>query len=183
MFRNKLNQLKGDQSIMENNTNVNELAVAGLQQEVMMVSPDGKSMVVRDENGKFKRKAIFQAYSSVQAETREQKLALFNLLESDDIALPMGDNVGKQIKIADVIHNPYDAVDEDTGELTNGVLTYLIEADGTAYVTSSKSVYYTLQNAFKAFGAPHYNEGEELNVEIVKKKGREFQYVDVKILG
>ena len=95
----------------------------------------------------------------------------------------MGDNVGKQIKIADVIHNPYDAVDEETGELTNGVLTYLIETDGTAYVTSSKSVYYTLQNAFKAFGAPHYKDGEELTVEIVKKKGQQFQYVDVKILG
>lgn len=168
---------------MENNTQTNELAVAGLQQEIALVSPDGKSMIVMDENGKFKRKAIFQPFSSVVAETREQKLALFNLLESDDIAKPLGDNVGTKIKIVDVVHTPYDAVDEDTGELTNGVLTYLIEGDGTAYVTSSKSVYYTLQNAFKAFGFPHYNEGDELTVEVVKKDGRQFKYVDVKILG
>lgn len=162
----------------------NELTVsAGLQQEIMTISPDGKSMIVKDENGKFKRKAIFQDFSSVQAETREQKLALFNLLESDDLALPMNSNVGTKIKIVDVIHRSYDAVDEETGELTNGVLTYLIERDGKAFVTSSKSVYYTLQNAFKAFGYPHFAEGEELEVEIVKKKGQQFQYVDVKILG
>lgn len=157
--------------------------VALQQKEIMSISPDGNSMIVRDVDGKFKREAIFKYWASVEATTREQELALFNLLNSDDLAQPMKDKVGAQIKIADVIFNPYDRVDEETGELQSGVLTYLIEKDGTAYVTSSKSVYYSLQNAFKAFGKPHYDEGKELNVEIVLKKGQQFKYVDVKIIG
>jgi len=165
---------------MENTTN--ELAVT-MTEEVMTVSPDGKSMIVRDAEGKFKRKAIFKQWMSFTPETREQKLHVFNLLNSDEMAHPMKDKVGTQIKIADVIFNPYDRVDEETGEMQNGILTYLIQPDGEAFVTSSKSVYYSLENAFKAFGTPHYGEGEELTVEVVLKKGLQFKYVDVKIIG
>lgn len=170
---------------MENQTvETNEIVVSEFkQEEIMMVSPDGKSMVVKDADGKFKRKAIFKYWASVDPQTREEKIALLNLLDSDEIAHPMKDNVGKIVNMVDVIFNPFNRVNEETGKFEEGVLTYLIESDGKAYVTSSKSVYYTLQNAFKAFGEPHYSNEEALQLEIVLKKGTQFKYVDVKVIG
>jgi hypothetical protein len=139
--------------------------------------------IIQSTDGKFIRKAIYQPFSSVEAVTREQKINLMNLLDSDDVALPMGEHIGAELKIVDVIFNPYDKVDEETGEIEHGVLTYVIDPNGTAYVTSSKSVYFTLKKVFQVFGEPHYNEEEAIAVKIVKKKGQTHQYTDLKIIG
>jgi hypothetical protein len=140
-------------------------------------------VIVQGLDGKFVRKAVYQPFSSVEAVTREQKINLMNLLDSDDIALPMGEHVNAEFKVSDVIFQPYDKVDEKTGEIEHGVLTYVITPSRTAYVTSSKSVYFTLKKVFQVFGEPHYNEEEAIAVKIVKKKGQEHQYTDLQILG
>ena len=114
--------------------------------------------IKQNAEGKFERKAIYQAFMSVRAETRAQKIALLQLLESDTVAKPLNDCVGNKITIADVIISPYDKVNEDTGEMEYGALTYMIDTNGEAYVTSSKSVYYTMLNIFKVFGVPHCEE-------------------------
>lgn len=144
---------------------------------------NGGYELVQTADGKFRRKAVYKAFTSVRPETREQKIAMMNLLDSDDVALPMNDYVGAQLKIADVITKPYDSVDEETGEITSGVLSYLITPEGVAYVTSSKSVYFTLQTVFSVFGEPHYGEGEEIVVQIVKKQGQQYKYTDIKVVG
>lgn len=149
----------------------------------LIASNQPNHQVVQTTDGKFKRVAVYNAFTSVKPETREQKIAMMNLLDSDDVALPMNDSIGAEIKIADVITKPYDSVDEETGEITSGVLTYLITPEGVAYVTSSKSVYFTLQTIFSVFGEPHYNEGEEIVVKIVKKQGQQFKYTDIKVVG
>lgn len=149
----------------------------------LQVNNQVATQIIQGEDGKFKRVANYEAFTSVKPETREQKIAMMNLLDSDDVALPMNDYTGAQLKVADVITKPYNSVDEETGEITNGVLTYLITPDQIAYVTSSKSVYFTLQTAFTVFGKPHYSEGEELVVEIVKKQGQKFKYTDIKVVG
>ena len=139
--------------------------------------------IKQNAEGKFERKAIYQPFMSVTPETRAQKIALLQLLESDTVAKPLNDCVGSKITIADVIINPYDKVNEDTGEMEYGVLTYMIDTNGEAYVTSSKSVYYTLQNIFKVFGLPHWEEDEAVTVLVVKKKGLQFNYTDINVIG
>ena len=139
--------------------------------------------IKQSAEGKFERKAIYQPFMSVTPETRAQKIALLQLLESDTVAKPLNDCVGSKITIADVIINPYDKVNEDTGEMEYGVLTYMIDTNGEAYVTSSKSVYYTLQNIFKVFGLPHWEEDEAVTVQVVKKKGLQFNYTDINVIG
>lgn len=141
------------------------------------------AIIVQDANGKFKRVAEYKAFSSVKPETKEQKIAYFNLLKNDDSAFPMKDNKGAVIEIADVIFNPYESVNEDTGEIENGVVSYVIDQEGRAFVTSSKSVYFTLVNIMKAFGRPHYNAEEAVKVEIVEKKGTQFKYIDLTLIG
>ena len=108
---------------------------------------------------------------------------MLQLLESYMVAKPLNDCIGNKITIADVIINPYDSVNEDTGEMQYGVLTYMIDTNGEAYVTSSKSVYYTLQNVFKVFGTPHWEEEEAVTVQVVKKKGLQFNYTDINVIG
>ena len=139
--------------------------------------------IKKNSEGKFERKAIYQAFMSVRAETRAQKIALLQLLESDTVAKPLNDCVGNKITIADVIISPYDKVNEDTGEMEYGALTYMIDTNGEAYVTSSKSVYYTMLNIFKVFGVPHWEEDEAVIVQVVKKKGLQFNYTDINVIG
>ena len=139
--------------------------------------------IKKNAEGKFERKAIYQAFMSVRAETRAQKIALLQLLESDTVAKPLNDCVGNKITIADVIISPYDKVNEDTGEMEYGALTYMIDTNGEAYVTSSKSVYYTMLNIFKVFGVPHWEEEEAVTVQVVKKKGLQFNYTDINVIG
>ena len=152
--------------------------------EMTIQTEEGKGYAItQNAKGKFERKAIYQPFMSVTPETRAQKIALLQLLESDTVAKPLNDCVGNKITIADVIINPYDKVNEDTGEMEYGVLTYMIDTNGEAYVTSSKSVYYTLQNVFKVFGLPHWEEDEAVTVQVVKKKGLQFNYTDINVIG
>ena len=139
--------------------------------------------IKQNAEGKFERKAIYQPFMSVTPETRAQKIALLQLLESDTVAKPLNDCVGNKITIADVIISPYDKVNEDTGEMEYGALTYMIDTNGEAYVTSSKSVYYTMLNIFKVFGVPHWEEDEAVTVQVVKKKGLQFNYTDINVIG
>ena len=154
-----------------------------MSNEIMNTNNQENYAVTKDEKGKFQRKAIYTPFSSVKAETREQKIAMVNLLSDDSEAQPLKEHIGHQIEIADVIFQPYDKVNEDNGEIEYGVVTYLIDQDGIAFVTSSKSVYHTLKKFFVVFGEPHYNKDEALIVQIVQKDGRQFKYVDLKLIG
>jgi len=150
--------------------------------EQNQVAKQEAGTVIQQVDGKFIRKAVYQAFSSVNPTTREEKINLFNLLEGEG-ALAMNDHVGEKFNLVDVVTNPYDRVDEETGELEYGALTYLFTDDGKVYVTSSKSVYHTIQNLMKVFGEPHYNEEEAPILQIVKRQGQTHKYVDVKVIG
>jgi hypothetical protein len=152
--------------------------------EIMQSTIKENYEVTQNEEGKFVRKAVYNAYSSITPETKAEKIAMMNLLSGDDEkSSPLGDHIGAQIQVADVIFNPYDKINEDTGESEYGVLTYLITPDNTVYVTSSKSVYFSLKRIFQVFGEPHYEADDIITVQVVKKKGQNFQYTDIKLVG
>jgi hypothetical protein len=154
-----------------------------MSNEIMQVSVKENYQVSQNAEGKFVRKATYQAFSSVTPETKEQKIAMMNLLSGDDEkTMPLGENIGKIFELADVILNPYDKVNEETGEMEYGVLSYLITQDGLVYVTSSKSVYFSLKRIFQVFGEPHYEAGE-ISLKAVKKQGQQFKYTDIQIVG
>jgi hypothetical protein len=155
-----------------------------MSNEIMQTTVKENYEVQKDESGKFKRKAVYAAFSSIVPETKEQKIAMMNLLNGDeDTTSPLGEHIGQQIQIADVIFNPYDKVNEDTGEMEYGVLSYLITPENQVFVTSSKSVYFSLKRIFQVFGEPHYSEDEVLTIKIVKKQGQNFKYTDIQIVG
>jgi hypothetical protein len=152
--------------------------------EIMTSNNQGNYEITKNEEGKFVRKAKYEAYSSVVAATKKEKIALLNLLEgSDENTNGLKDHVGKQIEVQNVIFRPYDKVNEDTGAMEYGVLTYLLTPDGIPYVTSSKSAYFTMKRIFEVFGSPDQEDWENIVVKIVKKKGLQHEYVDVVMVG
>lgn len=155
------------------------------ENSLQVVQGNGNQYVVtKGTDGKFTRKTVYQALSTVKSETKEDKIFLVNLLNGDEeLSLQMKQHVGEKINLVDVIFKPYDSLDEETGELSNGVLTYLFDESGKIYVTSSKSVYHTLNNVFLVFGTPRKPDYLGLEIQIVEKKGLQYNYIDVKVVG
>jgi hypothetical protein len=155
-----------------------------LTNEIMASNIKETYEITKNVEGKFQRKAVYQTFSSITPETKEQKIAMMNLLSGDsDKSQPLGEHIGKQFEIADVIFTPYDKVNEDTGEMEYGILSYLITPEEVVYVTSSKSVYFSLKKIFQVFGEPHYSGDEVITVKAVKKQGQSFKYTDIQIVG
>ena len=166
-------------------TNKNEVATQQNENTLVELVEETKDFnVYKNAEGKFVRKAKFEDYSSVQPKTREEKIWLMNLIENEDEAgFGMKESVGQEIEVQDIIFRKYDKVDEDTGELVYGVLTYLITPERHAYVTSSKSVYFTVQNIMKMFGRPDEPEWENIKIKIGKEKATNGDMIKVKMIG
>jgi hypothetical protein len=169
------------------NENMQEMNFAGEQEqknEVMQVNKRESYEVSQTADGKYVRKAVYTPFTSVHPETREQKIKMLALLNGDDEnTQALGEHIGAHIDVADVIFNPYDKINEDTGEIEFGVLTYLITPEGVVYVTSSKSVYFSMKRVFQVFGEPHWEGEDVITVKVVKKPGQNFKYTDIQIVG
>lgn len=136
------------------------------------------------ETKKYSRKAKFKDYSSVKAETKQEKIWLMNLIENDEeTGNALSDHVKKEIEVADVITRRYDKVNEDTGELEYGVLTYLLTPEKEAFVTSSKSVYFSVQRIFDLFGKPDEEGWENVKVKVGSEKGQNGTMIKIKLIG
>jgi hypothetical protein len=163
-------------------TNQNEIANVEVQAELVVRENDRYS-VIQDAEGKFKRKAKYNHFSSVKAETRQEKIWMMNLLEgSEESGQGLKDHVGKHIEVADIITRPYDRINEDTGVEEYGVLTYLITPDKTAYVTSSKSVYFTIIHIMELFGQPGTDEWENITIKVLTEKGTNGNIIKIKLV-
>lgn len=107
-----------------------------------------------------------KAFCSVKAETRAEKIKLFNALKECDFKL--NDVVGQKIDIKDVFYQEYEKEDKETGEVRLGHRTILFAEDGKTYVTASNYLYNTLRQILNVFGAPN-TWSEPLKVEVAKQ--------------
>jgi uncharacterized protein (UPF0297 family) len=165
------------------NSNVNEVAVNEGTNVIEVVQENEKYTVVK-QDGKYKRVAKYEDYSSVKTETKEEKIWLFNLLEgAEDTGNGLKEHVGKILEVENVITRTYDSLDEETGNTTNGVLTYLLTPDKVAYVTSSKSVYFSIIKLMDLFGKPGSADWENLKLKVVKEKGQNGDMIKIKMVG
>jgi hypothetical protein len=141
-------------------------------------------VILKDENGKFTRKAKFNDYSSIVAENRADKMWLLNLLEgAEGSGNGLKEHVGKQIEVANVITRKYDKINEETGQTEYGVLTYLLTPDKVAYVTSSKSVYFSITRMMELFGKPTDADWENIIVQVGKVKMTNGDSITIKMVG
>jgi hypothetical protein len=169
---------------MTNELQVNEIVETQNQVAEVVQSENEEFAIVKDADGKFKRKAKFKNYSSIVAETRQDKMWLLNLLEgNEDSGNGLKDHVGKQIEVHDIITRQYDRINEETGATEYGVLTYLITKDKIAYVTSSKTVYFSVMRTLDLFGYPNTPEWEPITFKVGKQKGQNGDIIKVQMVG
>jgi|SRR6185312_3419427 len=134
-----------------------------------VVEENEEFVVFKMPNGKFVRKAKYKNFSSFVAETREEKIWLLNLVDSDEndgIGKSLKKHVGEEITVQDVITRPYDKIDEDTGQLEYGVITYFITPEKDVYVTSSKSPYFSIWNIMDMFGKAGTPEWQNIVLKV-----------------
>jgi hypothetical protein len=161
-----------------------ELVEVQNQELEVVQSENADYAIVKDAEGKFKRKAKFKSYSSVKVETRQEKMWLLNLLEgSEETGNGLKDHVGKQIVVQDIITRQYDRINEDTGATEYGVLTYLITKDKIAYVTSSKTVYFSVMRTLDLFGYPDEAGWEPITFKVGKQRGTNGDIIKVQMVG
>lgn len=159
--------------------------VAKVENNVQVIQRETEDYVVyKDEKGKFVRKAKFNDYSSIEPKTREEKMWLLNLLEGDEESgNGLKSHVGKVIEVENVITRTYDRINENTGQQEYGVLTYLITPDKIAYVTSSKTVYFTITRIMDLFGKPNTPEWENIKIQVGKEKAQNGDLIKIKMVG
>lgn len=93
-----------------------------------------------------------KSYCSIVPNSEEEKIKLFNALESCDAKL--NDEVGQIIKVKDVYVNEYPKTDKNTGETRIGHRTILFDEDGKTHVTASNYFYISLMKLLTVWGEP-----------------------------
>jgi hypothetical protein len=167
-----------------NQTTQNEITTTENTPTQVTISETDKYMVIKQADGTFKRKAKFADYSSIVATDRAEKIWLMNLLDGDaESGNPLKQHIGKQIEIENVITRKYDKINEETGELEYGVLTYLITPEKVPYATSSKSVYFSITRMMDLFGTPDSEEWENITVKVSSSKGANGDIINIKMVG
>src|SRR5699024_5184237 len=97
-----------------------------VMQEVIQTNKDYD--IVYTE-GTFKRKMKYRNYQSFTPTTKEEKIQLFNMFNDSEgeTATPLRNIVNKKITIQNLIFRTYDRVNEESGEIEYGVLTYIMD--------------------------------------------------------
>lgn len=152
----------------------------------VVVRENEDMVVVQKADGKFVRQAKYKDFHSFVPQTTEEKIELFNIMNAGEEESDNGlsSNVGKKITIRDIVQTAYDKVNEDTGELEHGVVTYLFTPENEVFVTSSKSVHFTLSNLFKVFGNPADKENYvPIIVEVTSTRRENGKQINVKLVG
>jgi uncharacterized protein YkvS len=169
---------------MTNELQANEIVEVQNQVTEIVKSENEDYVIIQGADGKFSRKAKFKEFNSIKLETRADRIWYMNLLEGGEgTGNGLKEHVGQIIEVQDVITRRYDKINEDTGATEYGVLTYLIAPDKQVFVTSSKTVYFTIMRAFEGFGYPGTPEWENLRLKVGKQKGTNGDIIKVQLVG
>lgn len=111
-------------------------------------------MIVKLPNGKFEKRMKYHELMTFKPETEEEEIELYKVLNEDDVenVIPMKNAIGTEIVVKEIITRPYESFDEETGDVTFGVNTFIKDDHGNYLVTSSKAVYFNLIKMYQTFG-------------------------------
>lgn len=173
----------------------NKIAIVGKQEKLDVtnyevgdiVKETERDMIVVEmkENKKvFKRKVKIQKFWTEVPTDEDRLVKLYQVFNSDSEATPFKDAKGMQLEVKNYFINPFEKVDEETGEFITGATLTIESEDGRFYVTSSKGAIFDLQNIVATFGVPNTENASRFVIEINTKKsqyGRDQQ--TIKLIG
>lgn len=154
-------------------------------QGAVTVSENDRFAVKKGQDGKFFREMKYSNYTSVQPDSEEKQIKLFNILhadESEQEGRGMKDHKGAVLEVHHVITRAYDSIDEQTGEQRFGALTYIFTDQDldTYFITSSKAVYNSINEMMSAFGYPDQEGYKPFKVQVYGKKGQRGEQILIK---
>lgn len=122
--------------------------------------------VKRDGIAEITEQAGF--YTSLQLTSRADKMKMLKAINN---STPLLDQVGKQIKIVDVVLQSVEIANDQTGLIENTTRITLIDDDGHAFHATSKGIAQALRQTFAVLGSPREWE-EPLEVGVKEDRGR-----------
>lgn len=90
-------------------------------------------------------------YSSIQGDSIEDRLAVYTAISN---AEKLADHVNEVINVKDVILQPVEMLDRETGEMRGAVRTILIADDGQAYAATSSGIETSMKSILTIVGEP-----------------------------
>lgn len=164
--------------------NVNEQTGEILTQEVL-VNETEDYRIVKLPNGKFRKDMKYKNFHSRIAETQDEQAELYKVFNENnpELVTQLKNMINREITIAHFFTTSYEAFDEETGNVNSGVVTTIQDISGDYYVTSSKSVYYTIFNIMETFGYPNSKDYEPVKVKVTGTQQKRGVQIDLQLVG
>ena len=116
-------------------------------------------------------------FTSMVAETAEEKAKLFNAMNNPDERL--ADCINKRIKAKDLYIEVVNCTNEETGEVTACPRIVIIDENGKSYQAVSIGIYSALKKVIQVYGAPTWETPVTLEVRQITKGNRKMLTLNV----
>lgn len=126
--------------------------------------------VATQQEKSFMQQQDLGSFYSLSAETRAEKVKLYNAITNPEERL--GDHINTAINVKDVLIEVIELVQEETGELQPVPRTILIAEDGTTYVAVSIGIFQAVKRVINLFGEPTWKEPVEMKIKQITKGDR-----------
>ena len=107
--------------------------------------------------------------STVDLSTFEGKVKNLNAIQN---ARSANDYIGKTLNVTDVIFQQAQFVDEETGEISDGVRTILLLDDDTAVAFASDVIVRSIKTIIATFGSPENWPHHTLPLKVEQRQGK-----------
>lgn len=106
-------------------------------------------------------------YSSISNQDQEAALEIYSAVSS---AQSLSDHLNEVIDVANIVLQPVEITDNQTGEIRQMIRSILITDKGEAFSASSDGVQTSLKNLFSIVGNPPWNPA--IPLKAVQRQGR-----------
>lgn len=119
-------------------------------------------------------------FCSFTPSTDAEKRQLYNAMNNADVQL--SDHIGQVINMRDIIIEPVEIVNEETGEAQTAPRCIIIDVDGNTYSCVSKGIYNALHRLCTIFGKPSWRDGLPVKVRQISRGSRRLFTLDATIM-
>jgi len=121
--------------------------------------------------------SVSNQFTSMRAETQEEKVALYNAINNPEQRL--SDCINMTLLVKDLYIEVVECTNDETGERTSCPRIVIIDHEGKSYQCVSVGIYSALKKAIQIFGAPTWHEPIPFTVKQVTKGNRKMLTLNV----
>lgn len=108
-------------------------------------------------------------YCTMEVKTQEDRMALFNIMNSPDEKL--AEHINEIISLRHIFTEMVDVTNEETGELEKAPRIVLIDENGKSYSCVSRGILGALKKLFQCFGMPTVWTAP-LKIKVLQQQGK-----------